>query len=194
MKKKRHFQRSSAYQVGALLKSTLQSLGVSERLLEQQAIEMWRQVVGPQIAAASRAEDVREGALFVSCKNSMWSNELTLHKPTIMEKLNSALGKEIIKDIHFRARGFRKHDPKKADVDNSVDIDSVDLDESDIEAAQKVAAACESEALASKIKQAVLTSKKLEAAKLQQGYKYCKKCGKLQADKYDLCDSCRTQQ
>ncbi len=83
---------------------------MQQRILEQQAMAKWREVVGPQIAASSRPDSVREGMLFVTCKSSMWSSELSLHKPDIVKRLNAAVGKKIIEDIRFTARGFRKAD------------------------------------------------------------------------------------
>ncbi len=184
--------KKSAADISSVLQHTLHNLDLRERLLEQKAIDKWAQVVGPQIAASSRADGVREGVLFVCCKNSMWSAELTLHKPMIIQKLNAALGKEVIKDIHYKARGFRKLEQSKQDDERSVAVDSIELDESDINAAEEAAAACRSEELSRRIKQAIITSKRLELAKLQDGYKSCAQCGKLHPGKHDRCDSCRT--
>ncbi|MGI6295317.1 MAG: DUF721 domain-containing protein [Armatimonadota bacterium] len=184
--------KKSAADISTVLQHTLQNLDLHGRLLEQKAIEKWAQVVGPQIAASSRADGVREGVIFVCCKNSMWSAELTLHKPMIIQKLNAALGKEVIKDIHFKARGFRKPEQSKQDEGLSVAVDSIELDESDINAAEEVAAACKSEELSRRIKQAIITSMKLKMAKIKDGYKPCVQCGKLHPGKHNRCDSCRT--
>lgn len=184
--------KKNASDISVVLEHTLQNLDLSGRLLEQKAIEKWAQAVGPQIAASSRAESVREGVLFACCKNSMWSAELTLHKPTIIQKLNAALGKEVIKDIHFKARGFRKLEQPKHEGGDCVAVDAMELDESDIKAAEQAAAACKSEELSRKIKQAIIVSKQLKLAKLKEGYKPCSRCGELHDGKYDRCDSCRT--
>lgn len=173
------------------MKSTLQGLGVQEKILEQQVIGKWKQTVGPQIAASSRAESVREGVLFVCCKSSMWSNELTLHKTDIMAKLNAAVGKKIVKDIRFSARGFRK-EQLKPEEDKSTPLESIALDQDDKQAAEEAASKCESEDLAKKVMQAVLTSKRMRELKLQEGFRPCKKCGELHDGDYETCDSCRT--
>lgn len=188
---KRSFKRGRASHVGGLLKNTLQALGVEERLLEQSVVEKWANVVGPHIAASSRAEEVREGALFVACKNSMWSSELTLHKPDIINRLNAAVGKAVVKDIRFKARGFRKAEPDK-ELSERVKAEPIELEESEIQTADAIASACQSEGLAVKIRQAVLASKRLNAEKRREGYKQCIKCGELHADEREICDSCRT--
>ena len=91
-----------------MLHASLDHMGFRQKVLEQQAIMRWKETVGPQIAASSVAEKVRDGALFVCCKSSMWANELSLHKQDIIKRLNKSLGKQIIIDIRFSARGFKQ--------------------------------------------------------------------------------------
>lgn len=187
------FRKSGTSRIGGFLRSTLRDLGVAEKLQEQKAIDKWTQAVGPQIAASSRAEEVHDGVLFVSCKSSMWSSELTLHKPDILKKINSAIGKDVIKDIRFRARGFRKAEEIVVDDGVTVRVEAIQLGEAEAKDAEEVASICESEDLARKIKDAVMTSKRLREAKLREGFKTCVRCNELHNGKYDLCDSCRTQ-
>lgn len=155
------FRRSTVTRVGSFMKSTLRDLGVQERILEQQALAKWRDVVGPQIAASSKPDSIREKTLFVTCKSSMWSNELSLHKQDIIKRLNTAVGKKIIDDIRFTARGFRKAEPiaEKAERADPAP-DSVPLSGDEIGAVDELAAVCESEELALKVRQAIMTSKR----------------------------------
>ncbi len=163
------FRRSSVSRIGGFLKSTLHDLGVQEKIIEQHAMSKWREVVGPQIAASSKPERVRDGVLFVTCKSSMWSNELSLHKQDILKRLNKAVNKEIIKEIHFSARGFRKTEPDKPkpeNVDKSVDF--VELGDDEIGVAEEVASICDSDELASRVKQAMITSKRLRQLRAKE--------------------------
>ena len=191
---RRDFRKSNVSRVGGFLKSTLQSLGVQEKLLEQKALAKWAQTVGPQIAASTRADAVREGVLFVCCKSSMWSSELTLHKDDIVKKLNAAVGKQVVKDIRFTARGFRKvEEVLEEPVEGRIArLDKIAVPEEDARSAEEAAAMCESDVLAARIREAILTSKRLKEVKLQEGYKPCVRCSELHNGKYDICDSCRT--
>lgn len=185
------FRRSGVSRIGGFIKSTLQDLGVEERILEQRAMAKWKDAVGPQIAASSRAESVREGVLFVCCKSSMWSSELTLHKNDIVAKLNASVGKQIIKDVRFSARGFRKEE-EKAREKKSSPLESIPIDPEEARTAQETAAVCDSDELSGKVMRAIITSKRLRELKLQEGYKPCRKCGELHNGKHEVCDSCRT--
>jgi hypothetical protein len=163
------FRRSSVTRVGSFLRGTLQDLGVQERILEQQALAKWREVVGPQIAASSRPDGIRERVLFVTCKSSMWSNELSLHKPDIVKRLNAAVGKKIIDDIRFSARGFRKAEPAAKTEKPDPAVDSVPLSGDEVGAVEEVAAICESEELAAKVRRAMLTSKRMRLLRAKEG-------------------------
>lgn len=185
------FRRSNVSRIGGFMKSTLHELGVEGKILERQVIGKWKQIVGPQIAASTRADSIREGVLFVCCKSSMWSNELVLHKTEIMKKLNATAGKNIVKDIRFSARGFRKEEAKKQG-ERSAPVDSIALDASETKEAKETASVCESDELSKKVMQAVMTSKRLRELKLREGFRPCKKCGELHNGKHDTCDSCRT--
>jgi hypothetical protein len=156
--------------VGGLVRSTLRDLGVQQKIVEQQALAKWGEVVGPHIAAASRADAIRDGVLFVTCKSSMWSSELSLHKRDIVTRLNAAVGRETIKDIRFSARGFRKvEEVARAEAEKGVE--SVRLVGPETKGAEETAALCESDELALKVREAVLTSKRRSQLSAKEGEK-----------------------
>jgi len=160
--------------LGGLVNVSVDRLGLRQKITEQQALAHWSEIVGPQIAASTVAERVREGILFICCKSSMWSNELSLHKDDIMKRLNAAVGKNTITDIHFTARGFRKATASKPEEElygKVKDLEAVELGEADVELAIRVASASPSEELAEKIQRAVLTSKRREQIQRSQDLK-----------------------
>jgi predicted nucleic acid-binding Zn ribbon protein len=74
------------------------------KLRESLALAYWAEVVGEQAAAASQAETIRDGILFVRTKSSVWSHELTFLKAHILAELNRRIGRPVIKDIIYRAQ------------------------------------------------------------------------------------------
>lgn len=145
--------------LGGLVNGTLDDLGLRQHVLEQQAVTRYKEIVGPQIAASSCAQMVRDGILFVACKSSTWANELTLLKPDILKKLHGALGRKAVKDVRFSARGFKKALAQAEEA--AFDVDSVPLDESDVQAAARIASAAPPE-MAARIERAILTAKRRE--------------------------------
>jgi len=164
----RRLRTSGMARVGSFVQSTLGSLGVQERVLEQKVVASWAEVVGPQIAAATNPQRIREGTLFVACKSSMWANELSLHKPQILKGLNAAAGKNVVTDIRFNARGFRRADSNSEQAPDKGEAPDIVLTTDDVMAAERVAAVCGSEELAVRVKQAMLAGKRLERLRAKE--------------------------
>src|SRR5262245_17643161 len=64
--------------------------GLARRLDLAQVVDEWPKLVGPQVAAVTRAESVTpDGILRVRVVSSAWANELSLMTPKIMARLNA---------------------------------------------------------------------------------------------------------
>jgi predicted nucleic acid-binding Zn ribbon protein len=87
--------------LGDALGDTLKRLHLEERAREMQALLVWTRVVGPQIAAVTEPDAVRDGVLHVIARTSTWTSELTFHKQSILKGLNQALGKGTLRDLRF---------------------------------------------------------------------------------------------
>jgi hypothetical protein len=87
--------------IGAVVRSVVAQNALQKSLTAHQAITLWPQIAGDQLAKVCIAESVRDGVLFVKSKSSAWANELTFHKPELIKKLDARLGGGIVTDIHF---------------------------------------------------------------------------------------------
>lgn len=180
--------------LGGLVNKSLDQLGLRHKIMEYQAVSKWKDVVGPQISASTVVQKVRDGIIFVCCKSSAWSNELCFLKKDIIKRLNKEVGGNVIRDIMFSAKGYRKavEQVKKNNFNTKVrGLEAVEIDESQEEAANKVASTSANSDLAAKIQKAVLSSKRLEKVKISEGWKRCPKCNELHNGDYDVCDNCR---
>lgn len=64
--------------------------GLAKRVGQAGIVAEWDALVGPQIAAVTRAESVTvDGVLRVLVSTAAWANELSLMTPRIMAKLNA---------------------------------------------------------------------------------------------------------
>ena len=63
---------------------------------------LWERVVGPAIAACARPSAERDGMLTVICESAVWAQELELMSSELAERLNSALGEEILRGLRCR--------------------------------------------------------------------------------------------
>jgi predicted nucleic acid-binding Zn ribbon protein len=60
---------------------------------------VWPGVVGGVIAAEASPTAERGGVVTVSCRASVWAQELDLMAPELVERLNAALGHEAVRSL-----------------------------------------------------------------------------------------------
>jgi predicted nucleic acid-binding Zn ribbon protein len=87
--------------LGGVLQNLLKNLGLERRINEQKLISNWEKIVGIKIAEKTKAFKIEGKKLFVKVQSPSWRNELFYLKKEIIEKLNSSVKQEVIKDIIF---------------------------------------------------------------------------------------------
>jgi predicted nucleic acid-binding Zn ribbon protein len=87
--------------VGDFLAGVLNRKGLSAKLEAVSALTEWDSLVGPQIAAVTRALRVSEGVLFIAVANSPWLMELNLMKAELMRRINAGKSGGRIRQIVF---------------------------------------------------------------------------------------------
>ena len=188
------FRKTPLKRLGGVVNETINDLGFTYKILMHQAASKWDEVVGEHIAKASAVETVRDGILFVCCKNSVWCNELMLHKEDIIKRLNKAVGSKIIKEIRFTSRGFRAVKEKAANASQSSVVKGLNKIALDIQETQKISKITQSipsKELSSRIQKAIISAKRMQEYKLKEGWKPCKKCGNLFEGIGERCNGCK---
>jgi hypothetical protein len=94
----RHF----FFSVSSVLTKLAKRLGLEARLLEAQLRRHWPEIAGDQIAAHTRPDQIRFKKLHLVVANSVWLQQLTFLKPTLLKKINETAGSGIVADILFR--------------------------------------------------------------------------------------------
>ncbi len=99
----------------SVLDALLQGSPLQEGIQRQSAIELWPEIVGPEIARHSRAVSLDRGVLRVVVEGSVWANELQLLSPKILTAFRAQIGDDAIERIRFdsgswnrRAHGDRR--------------------------------------------------------------------------------------
>jgi predicted nucleic acid-binding Zn ribbon protein len=64
--------------------------------------EVWEQAVGGAVAQEAQATAERAGVLTVTCSAAVWAQELTMMADELIERLNSALGEELLRELRCR--------------------------------------------------------------------------------------------
>ncbi|MEW6543926.1 MAG: DUF721 domain-containing protein [Nitrospirota bacterium] len=112
---------SALTSVSAVLDGLAKRLGLESKLLEFHLRRRWPEIVGEQIAAHTRPDSIRFKKLYLLVENSVWLQQLTFLKPTLLEKINEAGGAKLVADLVLRvgevgasagqmAEGGRQHE------------------------------------------------------------------------------------
>ncbi|MCA9786337.1 MAG: DUF721 domain-containing protein [Calditrichaeota bacterium] len=73
-----------------------------KRLEDALLLKRWPELVGDDIARNTEALRIEGGVLLLRVSHPVWRSELAGLKAELIDKLNTAAGREAVRDIHFR--------------------------------------------------------------------------------------------
>lgn len=79
----------------------LQRFGIDNAISQNNALNIWQEVVGDVVAQNAVADRVEHGVVIVKVSSATWRQELFFKKDDIIRKLNNKIGKNVIRDIRF---------------------------------------------------------------------------------------------
>ena len=163
------------------------------RVRQAMAAEFWDDVVGPQVAAATRIDAIRNGVITVRTRSGPWAQDVALHASLIVERLNERLGGRLIEKLVFHAYGIEAPEEAAA-ADPTVE----ELALQGLTADQEAALAAGIQALPPDIPEGwregavrvMRASARLWAWRLEHGWQVCPGCGSLARLEGSLCRAC----
>jgi predicted nucleic acid-binding Zn ribbon protein len=78
------------------------ALGIDQTLRKFSVLTAWSDMVGEQIARVTVPERIESGVLYVRVTTAPWRAELSMKRLDILQKINRAVGADVVKDIRFR--------------------------------------------------------------------------------------------
>ncbi len=88
--------------VSHVLEGLARRLGLESKLLESRLRRDWISIVGEPIASNTWPDQIRYKKLYLLVHNSVWMHQLTFLKPTLIQKLNTVAGADLVTDIVLR--------------------------------------------------------------------------------------------
>jgi predicted nucleic acid-binding Zn ribbon protein len=86
-----------------LVPMVMKKLGLEQRLQQSQVFYLWAEIVGSDVARHAQPVSLRNGQLVVAVDHPGWLQELSrYHKPLILQKIQTCVGKKAVHDICFR--------------------------------------------------------------------------------------------
>lgn len=95
-------KRTEAKNIGQIIDELLKRENLDIALDEHRASAMWPQIVGDGINRYTIKRYVNNGVMTVHLSSASLSNELMLNRASIIQRINEALGREIIHEIIFK--------------------------------------------------------------------------------------------
>ena len=89
-------------QLGNVLENALKASSLQIDLNLQRLWRQWDDLVGPAIAKNARPAAIKGKLLLVNVSSAPWMQQLQYLKDELVEKLNNAFDKEVVKDIRFK--------------------------------------------------------------------------------------------
>jgi hypothetical protein len=97
--------------VGEVLRTVMQDRGLGAGGSLAKLMARWPASVGADIARHACPAMLKGGRLTVTVDSSAWMGQLSMLAPGIIEKVNEAIGEDLVKNLHFRIGKIRQECP-----------------------------------------------------------------------------------
>ena len=95
-------KRTEARNIGQIINDLLQRENLDVALDEHRASALWPEIVGDGINRYTVRRFVKDGVMTVYLSSAALKSELSLVRVSIIQRINEALGREIIHEIIFK--------------------------------------------------------------------------------------------
>ena len=95
-------KRTEAKNIGQIIEDLLKKENLDVQLDEHRASALWPQIVGDGINRYTIKRYVTNGVMTVYLSSAALANELMLNRAALIQRINEALGREVIHEIIFK--------------------------------------------------------------------------------------------
>ncbi len=95
--------------IRSILETTLKGLELDTQLKAYSLWGAWQDIVGESIASQTELHTIRNRILFIHVSHPAWTQQLQFLKPTLLRKINTFLGEDLIQDIRFHVGKIPVH-------------------------------------------------------------------------------------
>ena len=88
--------------LGDVLQDVIDRLGMRDKIDEARVVETWATIAGDRVNAVTESVWMKGDTLFVKISSAAWRQELHMNRRAWRDRLNEALGREIVGEIMFR--------------------------------------------------------------------------------------------
>jgi hypothetical protein len=142
------------------LESTLDQLGLSDKIEECRALALWDDVASV-VASRTQAVGMSRGNMIVNVTDSVVLHALSIYKKKYIEKINLLAGKDVIKDIIFRVGKIEKMQVSNSREDYVKKLHEVSVDQKDVERIEEIVSTVEDDEMRILLRDLFINQRKL---------------------------------
>ncbi|MFW6156117.1 MAG: DUF721 domain-containing protein [Armatimonadota bacterium] len=180
------------------LATFLKSAGLLEQSREGLCALLWPEVAGEWYARHTYVTSVRGDTVYIRCESdSPRAQQLHLDSEAIIERLNEAIGEEVIREIRPSSGGIGRNiedvkidEPKGPPVPTEDELAEIRVPPERIQEILELASDLEGE-LADRLESLLLAQAKVDIWRSEHGYVQCPGCDAWHLDSEDYYLSCR---
>ena len=146
--------------IKTVLESTLDQLGLSDKIEECRALTLWDDVAAV-VAIRTQAVGMSRGNMIVNVTDSVVLHALSIYKKKYVEKINLLAGKNVIKDIIFRVGKVEKIQVSNSREDYVKKLHEVSVDQKDVERIEEIVSTVEDDEMRVLLRDLFINQKKL---------------------------------
>ncbi len=88
--------------LGEVLEEVIDELGVQKEIDEARVVDTWAAVASDKMNSVTESAWMKGSTLYVKITSAAWRQELHMNRRKWRDRLNGALGKELVDEIVFR--------------------------------------------------------------------------------------------
>ena len=91
--------KSGVKSIGDVFRELSDNLGISKKIQEMKIIEIWDEIMGPNMVQFAKLIKVENGKAIIETKSSSWRVELNIRKESLINEINEKLGAKVISEL-----------------------------------------------------------------------------------------------
>ncbi|OPL17526.1 MAG: hypothetical protein AVO38_00655 [delta proteobacterium ML8_D] len=88
--------------IQSVIDEVVKELNIESKLRISRIFNNWEKIVGSVISKKARPKRLTGDTLYISVESSTWASELSLMSGQLIDKINSFIGEDLVKNLRFR--------------------------------------------------------------------------------------------
>ena len=180
-----------------IIPKAMKKLGLLKEYKKHQIFYSWGEIVGKEMGKHISPQDFEFGILYVYATSSVWANNFQYLKLEVIEKLNTFLGFDLIKDIQFTRVRNKNRQTYSAILERKVDlgkyVKKMPITDEDMIIAKERVKNIKDDKLKDKLISVYLKGIQLTKLKEAYGWIACERCRRLTPKDKPICFSCQRE-